>query len=65
MTWLTKDLYGNEHIFRKKPKRGLHYWFVPLCSDCSIELPKGCIKKLIGKDITWEDEPVKLTKKLL
>ena len=23
-------------------------------------LPKGSIKKLIGKDLTWEDEPVEL-----
>lgn len=26
----------------------------------SISLPKGTIRKLIGKDLTWEDEPVKL-----
>lgn len=25
-----------------------------------IVLPKGSIKKLIGKDLTWEDEPVEL-----
>lgn len=23
-------------------------------------LPKGSIKKLIGRDLTWEDEPVNL-----
>ena len=26
----------------------------------SIELPKGTINKLIGRNLTWEDEPVKL-----
>lgn len=25
---------------------------------CGIQLPKGSIKKLIGKDLTWNDEPV-------
>lgn len=25
-----------------------------------IKLPKGSIKKLIGKELTWEDEPVEL-----
>lgn len=28
--------------------------------DCIVELPKGTIKKLIGRDLTWEDEPVEL-----
>lgn len=27
--------------------------------DFIIALPKGSIKKLIGRDLTWEDEPVK------
>ena len=27
---------------------------------CEINLPKGSIKKLIGRELTWEDEPVKL-----
>ena len=25
-----------------------------------VELPKGSIKKLIGRELTWEDEPVEL-----
>jgi hypothetical protein len=25
-----------------------------------IYLPKGTIKKLIGRDLTWSDEPVEL-----
>lgn len=28
--------------------------------DNAVELPKGSIKKLIGRDLTWEDEPVEL-----
>ena len=25
-----------------------------------VELPKGSIKKLIGRDLAWKDEPVEL-----
>lgn len=25
-----------------------------------IELPKGSIKKLIGRELSWKDEPVEL-----
>lgn len=28
--------------------------------DTEIELPKGSIKKLIGRDLDWNDEPVEL-----
>jgi len=28
-----------------------------------VELPKGSIEKLIGKKLTWEDEPVELKEK--
>ena len=27
----------------------------------AIQLPKGTIKKLLGRELTWEDEPVELT----
>lgn len=26
----------------------------------TIELPKGSIKKLIGRELSWDDEPVEL-----
>lgn len=31
----------------------------PLPEGCMV-LPKGSIKKLIGRDLTWEDNPVEL-----
>lgn len=43
----TKDDYSVEAPF------GLLYIF-------KCKLPKGSIKKLIGYDLTWEDEPVKI-----
>lgn len=30
------------------------------CEDISIELPKGTIKKLIGRELTFEENPVEL-----
>lgn len=37
-------------------------WFPPYDGTLKhvIYLPKGSIKKLIGRDLTWEDEPVTL-----
>lgn len=32
--------------------------------DCIVILPRGTIKKLIGRDLTWEDEPVILEDKI-
>lgn len=31
----------------------------------AIELPKGTIKVLTGKDLTWKDEPIELNEDLL
>lgn len=28
--------------------------------DTSVPLPKGTIKKLIGRELSWEDEPVEI-----
>lgn len=28
--------------------------------DLVVELPKGSIEKLIGKKLTWEDDPVEI-----
>lgn len=63
MAWVAVDKDGAEHIFNDIPKRGY-------CKFLSINkyrvgikrilLPKGSIKKLIGRDLTWQDEPVEL-----
>lgn len=50
---------------RRSSKGGI--WLImTLCStgeesyEVAPSLPKGTIKQLIGRDLTWEDEPVKL-----
>lgn len=65
MAWLAVDKNGDEYIYRYRPSRRGSFW-----DDCiyyddesfltDIELPKGSIKKLIGRELTWEDEPVEI-----
>lgn len=57
MAWVAVDADGMEYIYRSKPSRFAEYWddYCP-----SINLPKGSIKKLIGRELSWEDEPVEL-----
>lgn len=66
MAWLTVDGLGIEWIFAAKPHRikDCQSWEIPykdtyVLTD-TIELPKGTIEKLIGRKLTWNDEPVKL-----
>jgi len=49
----------SEYIFDRLPYRGSRYWHVPDDSDGGnkVELPRGSIKRLIGRELTWEDEP--------
>lgn len=65
MAWLAVDKDGTECIFLHKPIRSNYNNWTD-CSntmrteDSGIDLPKGSIKKLIGRDLTWEDNPVEL-----
>ena len=76
MAWLAVDKDGKEGIFVFKPYRRNYNWslskpYEPKYwtdedvndygnKDTRIFLPKGTIKKLIGKDLAWKDEPVEL-----
>ena len=60
MAWLAVDRDGGECIYQFRPKRG-NYQFIPLYAyNMWLALPNGSIKKLIGRDLTWSDEPVEL-----
>ena len=68
MAWLACDKDGTEFIYEQcKPLRYERdkYWIVGYDdyghSHPCIELPKGSIAKLIGRELTWSDEPVELT----
>lgn len=72
MAWLVCGIYGEEFIFDCKPHRAsvyasndekIEYWEgyrEGSFEDKSIELPEGSIEKLLGRDLTWNDEPVEI-----
>lgn len=67
MSWLVVDGNGIEYIYSSKPERnkvcvtGKFWTLVSIEEDeCYISLPPGFIRKLIGRDLTWDDEPVEI-----
>ena len=73
MAWVAVDKYNKECIFQNKPKRNEDFWEDAIYESfdgqggelvfhhfSDIYLPKGTIKKLIGRDLTWSDKPVEL-----
>ena len=59
MAWLAVDKNGKEYIYEAKPFRGDECFFPSDVSGC-IELPKGSIKKLIGKTLTYRNSPIEI-----
>lgn len=59
MAWVAVDKDGGECIFLIRPTRAKAVWSNN--NERYVELPFGTIKKLIGKPLVWEDEPVELT----
>ena len=57
MAWLAVEKDGTEVICACFPYKKGDYWD---CLGGIIELPQGTIKKLIGRELTWNDEPVEL-----
>lgn len=61
MAYLCVDKRG-EFIADEYPEKGFYEWkgwrdvYGESCT--LIPIPKGTIKKLIGKEMTWEDEPI-------
>ena len=58
MAWLAADGNGEEWIYSDEPQKGEKYYYCKLGDN--IQLPKGSIKKLIGRELTFEDDPVEL-----
>lgn len=58
MAWVAVDMDNIEYIYEDKPFRtdaGCWYSYFGL-----VRIPNGSIKKLIGRDLAWNDEPVEL-----
>ena len=76
MAWLAVHKDGKESIFyfkpyRVDPNKSLYKLWEPTVwsdkdvdkygnEDTEISLPKGTIKKLIGRDLDWSNDPVEL-----
>lgn len=65
MAWVAVNWNGDEYIYEAMPERFYHRWLPAICEYQDrvyeyIELPKGSIKKLIGRELSWNDEPVEL-----
>lgn len=61
MAWLAVD-YSGEYISAKKPFRDMfNIGYYSFHNDSErIKLPNGTIKKIIGRDLDWSNEPVEL-----
>lgn len=66
MAWLVVGENETEWVFDDEPKRGIGVWtqdFINKSDDDDImcvNLPTGSIHKLIGRVMTWDDEPYEL-----
>ena len=58
MAWLAVDKNGDEFIYESEPYRLQNYWY--MLDNYFVELPKGSVEKLLGRKLSWEDEPVEL-----
>ena len=60
MAWLITDALGDRIISRKPMRDSEHkVWKLDDFTHC-VYLPEGSIKKLIGRELTWNDEPVEI-----
>lgn len=63
MAWVAVDKDGAEAVFGLCPEKcdGDDFWSLRLEDGCYVNLPQGAIERLIGRPLTWDDEPVELT----
>lgn len=59
MAWVAVNKNGSEKIFDFEPERYEEIW-VPRAYTNGVYIPKGTIKKLINKELNWEDNPIEL-----
>lgn len=63
MAYLAVNKDGTEAIFPTKPFKVFgtrNKWAILAGTDYGIILPKGSIRKLIGRELTWKDEPIEI-----
>jgi hypothetical protein len=59
--WVAVDKDNSEGIYQAFPKRFKKsgYWASGE-DDAVIAVPSGTINKLLGRNLTWKDEPVEI-----
>lgn len=64
MAWVAVDFDGKEYIYASEPTRSeeCRCWQVDSWKTSLdiVELPKGSIQKLIGRELSWYDDAVEL-----
>ena len=60
MAWLAENKNGDEYIYDLEPERYSDAFVNNERYSDSVKLPQGSIEKLIGRPLTWDDEPVEI-----
>lgn len=67
MAWVAVNGNGSEYIYEARPVKSIDWsqWSPRFCEDQNriydfIKLPPGSIKKLIGRELSFNDEPIEL-----
>lgn len=60
MAWLAVDKDGSEYIYKYEPERDRDEGQFNCNAFDYIPLPTGSIAKLLGRALTWNDDPVEL-----
>lgn len=65
MAWLAVDKNGQEYLYKYLPIRivedeDVAFWLPSSYLEKPEKLPNGTIEKLIGKKLTWEDNPYQI-----
>ena len=63
MAWVAVDRVGRNLVSEMKPERLGSCWENPDYYENVVYLPEGSVEKLIGRELTWNDEPVNLEEK--
>ena len=61
MAWVAVDRDESEYIYVEKPIRMTTIYVFGIEKGNFVKVPKGSVKKLIGYDLSWNDDPVELT----
>lgn len=58
MAHFVVDKFGSEYVYEMAPKRTQDGHWTHIPDTHFVELPKGSIKRLTGKTMKYEDEPI-------